>query len=75
MNSTVATIRELSIEEAAVVSGAWTWEGLAGAMITGGVVGGMGGALTGAGIPLGALTGSLLAGTGYLINDWMMWCF
>jgi hypothetical protein len=75
MNANVATIRELTLDETALVGGAWTWTGLGGAMLTGGIVGGLGAAATGAGIPLGALGGALLGGAGYLINDFFVNCF
>ena len=75
MNGSVATIRELSIEEIGLVSGAFTWQGLGGAMLAGGIVGGLGAAATGAGIVPGMLAGGLLAGAGYLINDLFVRCF
>jgi hypothetical protein len=75
MNSAVTTMRELSLEETALVSGAWTWEGLAAAMITGGVAGGLGAAATGAGIPAGAVGGALVGGASYLIHDMFTFCF
>lgn len=74
MSSSVSTIRELTAEETILVGGAWTWQGLAGAMISGAVVGGLGGAVSGIGIPMGALSGALLGGTSYLINDFIVNC-
>jgi hypothetical protein len=70
MDGNLADIRELTLEEAALVGGAWTWEGIAGAMITGAIVGGMAGAVPG-GVtaPVGAISGALLGAAGYLIND------
>ena len=75
MDGTVTTIRELTLEEMQLVSGAWTWQGLGAAMLTGGIVGGVIGAATGVGIPAGALSGALLGGMGYLINDMIVTCW
>jgi len=69
------TIRELDADELALVGGAWTWEGLAAAMFTGGIVGGVSGMATGVGAPAGALGGALLGGASYLIHDMFMYCF
>jgi hypothetical protein len=70
MDGNLADIRELTLEEAALVGGAWTWEGLATAMFTGAIVGGMAGAVPG-GVtaPVGAISGALLGGAGYMISD------
>ena len=70
MDGNLAGFRELTLEEAALVGGAWTWEGLATAAVTGAVVGGMAGAVPG-GVtaPVGALSGALLGAAGYLISD------
>ena len=75
MNSWTATMRELTADETALVSGAFTWEALGGAMLAGMIAGGLGAAATGAGIPAGALGGALLAGTAYCINDLIAYCF
>jgi len=74
MDGAITTIRELTAEELELVSGAWTWDGLASAMITGGIVGGISGAATGAGAPMGAVAGALLGGMGYLIKDIVDYC-
>jgi hypothetical protein len=75
MHGSTTTIRELTAEETSLVSGAFTWEALGGAMLAGATVGGLGAAATGAGIPAGILAGALLGGIGYTINDLFQHCF
>lgn len=82
--SEAIAIRELSLEELELVSGAddWTWSGLFTAMGTGAITGGMAGSLSGVGIGPGALGGALIGGAGYLtpyaigaVVDWWNYCF
>jgi hypothetical protein len=75
MDGWTTTMRELTTEETALVSGAFTWTGLGSAMATGVIVGGLGAAATGAGIPAGMVAGGLLGGIGYLLNDLFNHCF
>jgi hypothetical protein len=75
MDGWTTTMRELTPAETALVSGAFTWEGLGAAMLTGAIVGGLGAAATGAGVPIGALGGALLGGIGYSVSDLFMRCF
>jgi hypothetical protein len=75
MDGWSTTMRELTPAETALVSGAFTWEGLGSAMLTGAIVGGLGAAATGAGIPVGALGGALLGGIGYSLSDLFLRCF
>jgi hypothetical protein len=75
MDAWTTTMRELTPAETALVSGAFTWDALGGAMLTGAVVGGLGAAATGAGIPAGMLGGALLGGIGYCLNDLFQYCF
>jgi hypothetical protein len=75
MDGWTATMRELTPAETALVSGAFSWEAFGGAMLAGGVVGGLGAAATGAGIPAGILGGALLGGLGYVINDLYIQCY
>lgn len=75
MDGWTTTMRELTPAETALVSGAFTWEALGSAMLAGAIVGGLGAAATGAGIPVGALGGALLGGIGYTLNDMFLHCF
>jgi hypothetical protein len=75
MDGWTTTMRELTAEETALVSGAFTWGGLGSAMLTGMVVGGLGAAATGAGIPVGMLGGALVGGIGYCLNDLFNYAF
>jgi hypothetical protein len=75
MDGWTTTMRELTPAEAELVSGAFTWEALGSAMLAGAVVGGLGAAATGAGIPAGMLAGALLGGIGYSLNDFFVHCF
>jgi len=72
------TIQELNAFEIDFVNGGWTWRGLGGAALAGGVTGGLGGAAAGAaiggvgaipGAVTGAVGGALLGALGYLIVD------
>jgi hypothetical protein len=69
------TFRELSTEEIALVSGAFSWDAFAAAVVAGGITGGLAAAATGAGVPAGVLAGALLGGAGYAINDLITLCF
>jgi hypothetical protein len=69
MTETMGTIRELSIEETALVSGAFSWEDLGQAMFVGGVTGAMAGSITPAGPLAGGIGGALIGGAAYCIND------
>jgi hypothetical protein len=75
MDGWTTTMRELTAQETAFVSGAFTWTALGSAMATGAIVGGLGAAATGAGIPAGMLAGGLLGGIGYCLNDLFNHCF
>lgn len=75
MNGWTTTMRELTAEETALVSGAFTWEELGAAMLAGGIVGGLGAAATGAGVPAGILGGVLLGGIAYCVRDLITMCF
>jgi hypothetical protein len=75
MDGWTTTMRELTPAETALVSGAFTWDGLGSAMLTGAIVGGLGAAATGAGAPVGALGGALLGGIGYCVSDIFLHCF
>jgi len=75
MDGWTATMRELTTEETALVSGAFTWTELGAAMVAGGLVGGLGAAATGAGVPAGILGGALLGGLGYVVKDLIVTCF
>jgi hypothetical protein len=74
MDGWTTTMRELTADETALVSGAFTWQGLGGAMLAGGLVGGVGAAVTGAGVPPAILAGMLLGGIGYCITDLINQC-
>jgi hypothetical protein len=74
MDGWTTTMRELTAEETALVSGAFTWQGLGGAMLAGGIVGGVGAAITGAGVPPAILAGMLLGGVSYCITDLINQC-
>jgi hypothetical protein len=74
MDGWTTTMRELTTEEMALVSGAFTWQGLGGAMLAGGLVGGLGAAVTGAGVPPAILAGMLLGGISYCITDLINQC-
>ena len=74
MDGWTTTMRELTAEETALVSGAFTWQGLGGAMLAGGVVGGVSAAVTGAGVPPAILAGMLLGGVSYCITDLINQC-
>jgi hypothetical protein len=74
MDGWTTTMRELTTEETALVSGAFTWQGLGGAMLAGGLVGGIGAAVTGAGVPPAILAGMLLGGVSYCITDLINQC-
>jgi hypothetical protein len=69
MTETMGTIRELSVEEMALVSGAFSWEDLGQAMLVGALTGAMAGSITPAGPVLGAIGGGLIAGAAYCFND------
>lgn len=75
MDGWTTTMRELTAAETALVSGAFTWTELGAAMLAGGIVGGLGAAATGAGIPAGILGGMLLGGIGYMVKDLIVTCF
>jgi hypothetical protein len=75
MDGWTTTMRELTPAETTLVSGAFTWEALGAAMLAGGIVGGLGAAATGAGIPAGIVGGALLGGIGYTLNDLFIHCF
>ena len=75
MDGSTATMRELTAEETSLVSGAFTLEELAAAMVAGAIVGGLGAAATGAGVPAGILGGALLGGIGYCVKDLIVTCF
>ncbi len=77
-NYTVATIgnngmRTLSLDELDFISGgAWTWDGLGGAMVVGAFAGGMAGAVGGfAGMGMGAAGGGLIGGAAYLLSTYI----
>ena len=74
MDGWTATMRELTAEETTLVSGAFTWEAFGAAMITGGIIGSLGAAATGAGVPVGFLGGALIGGIGYTLNDFFAHC-
>ena len=74
MDGWTTTMRELTVEETALVSGAFTWQGLGGAMLAGGLVGGIGAAVTGAGVPPAILAGMLLGGISYCVTDLINQC-
>jgi hypothetical protein len=74
MDGWTTTMRELTAEETALVSGAFTWQGLGGAMLAGGLVGGLGASVTGAGVPPAILAGMLLGGISYCITDLITQC-
>jgi hypothetical protein len=75
MDGWTATMRELTTEETALVSGAFTWTDLGSSMVAGGLVGGLGAAATGAGVPAGILGGALLGGLAYCVKDLITTCF
>ncbi|HEX6998919.1 MAG TPA: hypothetical protein VF322_12320 [Gammaproteobacteria bacterium] len=75
MECAATSIRELSAEEVAQVAGAFSWAELGGAMLSGAVAGGMMGAITPIGIPMGAVAGALTVGAGYIIEDLWNYCF
>jgi hypothetical protein len=75
MDGWTATMRELTAEETLLVSGAFTWTDLGAAMVAGGIIGGLGAAATGAGVPAGILGGALLGGIGYCVKDLIVTCF
>ena len=74
MDGWTTTMRELTAEETVLVSGAFTRQGLGGAMVAGGIVGGVGAAVTGAGVPPAILAGMLLGGVSYCITDLINQC-
>ncbi len=74
MDGWTTTMRELTAEETTLVSGAFTWQGLGGAMLAGGIVGGIGAAVTGAGVPPAILAGMLLGGISYCVTDLINQC-
>jgi hypothetical protein len=70
MDATVTTMRELTTEEMAVVSGAFSWGELAGHMVLGAGVGAMAGAAgAGLGAGPGALAGFLIGGIEYSVGE------
>jgi hypothetical protein len=70
MDATVATVRELTIEEMALVSGAFSWGELAGHMVVGAGIGAMAGAAgAGLGAGPGALAGFLIGGIEYSLGE------
>jgi hypothetical protein len=70
MDATVATVRELTIEEMALVSGAFSWGELAGQMVVGAGIGAMAGAAgAGLGAGPGALAGFLIGGIEYSLGE------
>ena len=75
MDGSTTTMRELTAEETSLVSGAFTVEELGAAMVAGAIVGGLGAAATGAGVPAGILGGALLGGIGYCVKDLIVTCF
>jgi hypothetical protein len=75
MDGWTSTMRELTPAEMTLVSGAFAWDALGSAMLTGGIVGALGAGATGAGIPAGAIGGALAGGIGYLLSDLFMVCF
>lgn len=74
MDGWTTTMRELTAEETGLVSGAFTWQGLGGAMLAGGIVGGISASVTGAGVPPAILAGMLLGGVSYCITDLINQC-
>jgi hypothetical protein len=69
-------MRELTPAEMALVSGAdFSWGALGAAMATGAIVGGLGAAATGAGIPMGMVGGALLGGIGYSLSNLFETCW
>ena len=75
MDGWTTTMRELTADETALVSGAFTWTELGASMVAGGIVGGLGAAATGAGIPAGILGGMLLGGIAYSVKELIVFCF
>ena len=70
MDATVGTMRELTIEELAFVSGAFSWGEMAGHMVLGAGIGAMAGAAAGGvGAGPGALAGFLLGGIEYGLGE------
>ena len=68
VNNNAAT-RELSIADLGAMAGGF-WKELGGAMLAGGVAGGLGGAAVGGiGAVPGAIGGGLLGGIGYCISQ------
>jgi hypothetical protein len=74
MDGWTTTMRELTAGETVLVGGAFTWQGLGGAMLVGGVAAGLGAAATGVGIPPAILGGMLVGGIGYCITDLITQC-
>jgi len=75
MHVASGTIRELTMEELGHVSGGFSWEELAAAMVSGLIAGAMGASVTGAGVPAGALAGGLAAGAAYITRDLLLYYF
>ena len=74
MDGWTTTMRELTADETALVSGAFTWQGLGGAMLAGGIAGGLGAAITGVAVPPAILGGMLVGGISYCITDLINQC-
>jgi hypothetical protein len=76
MHATATTLRELTIEETALVGGGeFTWGGFFGHVAGGAIAGGLAGAAAaGIGAGPGALAGGLLGGIEYtaasIVEDW-----
>ena len=76
MDTTATTLRELTIEEAALVGGGeFTWGGFFGHVAGGAIAGGLAGAAAaGVGAGPGALAGGLLGGIEYtaasIVEEW-----
>jgi hypothetical protein len=76
MDGTVATMRELTTMEVAIVSGAFSWGEFGGHMLVGAGVGALAGAAAGGvGAGPGALGGALLGGLEYCLSDFVEWYF
>lgn len=75
MDGNAATIRDLTHEEIALVSGAWEWDELIAAAAAGGVTGGMMAWWTGAAWVPAIVGGALTGAAAYLVRDMIVNCF
>ena len=70
MTLNMCAFEEMNACEMMEIDGGFTWRGLAGSMVAGGVTGGLGGAaIGGIGAVPGAVGGALLGGIAYCIAD------